>query len=198
MNDHLFLDMRLRDENKQEAIFEAAIKLINETGFVSASVAKIAAEAKVSPATLYIYYKNKEDLITSMYLQIKEKLSKAMLFNYNPQSSLKEKLQIIWLNAFNFISDNPAYFQFTEQFAHSPYANLIDKSVVEKHFEVFMKDLQKGIEDKIIKNVDIHILLTYAFYPVIILSNPQLCYGFEKSDNNLITAFELAWDAIKY
>ena len=51
--------MRIKDDEKREALFEATVKLVNEIGFVSSSVSKIAKEANVSPATLYIYYKNK-------------------------------------------------------------------------------------------------------------------------------------------
>ena len=48
-----FRTMRVKDEVKQDAIIEATIKLVNEIGFVSSSVSKIAKEANVSPATLY-------------------------------------------------------------------------------------------------------------------------------------------------
>lgn len=62
--------MRNKDELKQEAIIQATIKLVNKIGFVSSSVAKISKEANVSPATIYIYYKNKEDLLVSTYVEI--------------------------------------------------------------------------------------------------------------------------------
>ena len=55
--------MRIKDLHKQEAIIEATVELVNEIGFVSSSVSKIAKKANVSPATLYIYYKNKEDIL---------------------------------------------------------------------------------------------------------------------------------------
>ena len=57
--------MRTKDEFKQDALLKATIKLVNEIGFVSSSVSKIAKEAEISPATIYIYYKNKEDLLIS-------------------------------------------------------------------------------------------------------------------------------------
>ena len=69
--------MRVKDDEKQEALFEATVKLVNEIGFVSSSVSKIAKEANVSPATIYVYYKNKEDLLVSTYIAIKLDLSTA-------------------------------------------------------------------------------------------------------------------------
>ena len=64
-----FRTMRTKDEGKQDAIIKATIKLVNEIGFVSSSVAKIAKEANVSPATIYVYYQNKEDLLISTLLK---------------------------------------------------------------------------------------------------------------------------------
>ena len=48
--------MRTRDYDKQQRIKEAMIRLILREGINGASVAKIAREAGVSPATFYIYY----------------------------------------------------------------------------------------------------------------------------------------------
>ena len=73
--------MRIKDINKQEAIISATVELVNEIGFVSSSVSKIAKKANVSPATIYIYYKNKEDLLISTYVEIKKKMSLAIFKN---------------------------------------------------------------------------------------------------------------------
>ena len=52
--------MRKKDDEKQNNIKKAVIKLILEEGFQGTSMSKIAKEAGVSPATVYIYYQNKE------------------------------------------------------------------------------------------------------------------------------------------
>ena len=74
--------MRVKDELKQDALFKATIKLVNEIGFVASSVSKIAREADVSPATIYVYYKNKEDLLVSTYINIKQTLSDEILRDF--------------------------------------------------------------------------------------------------------------------
>ena len=55
--------MRTRDYEKQQRIKEAMVRLILREGINGASVSKIAREAGVSPATIYIYYTSKEDLL---------------------------------------------------------------------------------------------------------------------------------------
>ena len=189
--------MRLRDEHKQEAIISATVKLVNKIGFVSSSVAKIAREAGVSPATIYIYYQNKEDLLVSTYVAIKQKLGEAMLKEFNPDLPIRDIFRKAWQNVFDYISENLEYFQFAEQFSNSPYAELVDKEEVERSIEPMMQILQKGIEQKIIKDVNFDILTAFIFYPVYSLSNKRLCANFVRNKENIEKAFTLAWDAIK-
>ena len=189
--------MRHKDELKQDAITQATVKLVNQIGFVASSVSKIAKEANVSPATIYIYYKNKEDLLVSTYTDIKMKMGKAVLQDFNPDEPIRDILRRVWFNMFNYISKHREYFHFTEQFSNSPYSELVDKKEVEKSFTPMINVLLKGIEQKIIKDVDHDILATFIFYPIITLSNIRLCAGFDKSKKNIETSFNLAWDAIK-
>ena len=175
----------------------SGVKLFNEFGFASSSVSKIAKEAGVSPATIYVYYKNKEDLIVSTYIDIKLDLSKFLLRNFNERLPIRDILSSVWFNMFEYISNNLEYFRFVEQFSNSPYSSLVNKQEVEQYFEPIAKVLQRGIEQKIIKNVNFDILTAFLYYPITVLTNPTLCSDFELNEENIETAFTLAWDAIK-
>lgn len=189
--------MRYKDEAKQDAIIKATVKLVNKIGFVESSVSKIAKEAEVSPATIYIYYKNKEDLLVSTYVDIKKRLSEAILKDFDDSQPIRDILKASWLKTFHFISNYPDDFQYTEQFANSPYSSLVNMSEVDKHFEPIVKVIQKGIQQKIIKDVPLDILLIFVYYTVAILSNPRLSSKFNRDEKCIETAFNMAWDAIK-
>jgi AcrR family transcriptional regulator len=189
--------MRTKCEEKQAALFEATVKLVNEIGFAASSVAKIAKEAKVSAATLYIYYKNKEDLLVSTYLAIKRHTSKAILENFDARRPIRDILESAWFNMFRYAMEHSQYFHFAEQFANSPYADLIDLEEVESYFEPIIQSLQSGIDQKIVKNVSTDILKAFIYYPIVALSNSRMCKDFEICDENMKIAFGLAWDAIK-
>jgi AcrR family transcriptional regulator len=189
--------MRTRDEVKQDAIIEATIKLVNEIGFASGSVAKIAREAGVSPATIYIYYKNKEDLLVSTYKAIKIALSQALMKRFDASRPIRDILQVVWQNGFDYISHHAGYFQFTEQFANSPYAALADSEEIDRHYLPLMNVLQSGIEQKIIKNVPLEILIAFVFYPIMTLTNARLHGHFRLEEAQIELAFGMAWDAIK-
>jgi len=189
--------MRHKDEAKQDAIIRATVKLVNEIGFVSSSVSKIAREANVSPATLYIYYENKEDLLVSTYIDIKRRMSEAALEGFDDGLPIRDIIKRLWFNLFRFIADNPGDFQYTEQFGNSPYSSLVDQSEVEKHFAPLVEIARRGIERKIIKDVPLEFLQIFIFYPIFVLANPRLCAGFEGDEQSVETAFDMAWDAIK-
>ena len=189
--------MRIKDQYKQDAIIGATVALVNEIGFASSSVSKIAKKANVSPATIYIYYKNKEDLLVSTYVEIKKKMSIALLKNFDNSKPFRDILQNVWIDGFKFIRENQSLYQYSEQFATSPYSDLVNHSELEKHFEPVITVLQKGIEQKVIKNVPFDLLATFIFYPIMILSNPKMCRSLELNEEIIETGFSLAWDAIK-
>ena len=189
--------MRTKDEEKKAALFEATVKVVNDIGFASSSVSKIAKEANVSPATLYVYYKSKEELLSSTYIDIKRHLSLAILDNFDEQLPVRDIFKKVWFNVFDYISNFPEHFKFTEQFANSPYVDLVDHAAVEHYFDPLLKVVQRGIEQKIIKDVHIDIISVFLFYPIMALVNSRLCQSFEPDRESIETVFTLAWDAIK-
>ena len=69
--------MRRKDDEKEKSIKEAVIKLILQEGFHGTSISKIAKMAGVSPATVYIYFENKEIMLQDIYREYSEEI-----FNY--------------------------------------------------------------------------------------------------------------------
>ena len=189
--------MRTKDDQKKEALFKATVKLVNEIGFASSSVSKIAKEANVSPSTIYVFFKNKEDLLVSTYVEIKHNLSAALLDGFDDKLPIRDIIKGVWFKIFKYISNNLEDYDYLEQFANSPYSSLVDRETLEKEYMPLINVLQKGIEQKIIKNVDMNILAAFMFNPISRLANPRLCRGLEMDDENLEMAFTIAWDAIR-
>ena len=193
----IFRGVRTKDEEKQTALFEATVKTVNEVGFAAASVSKIAKQARVSPSTLYIYYSNKEDLLVSTYIDIKKNFSRAILKDFDAGLPLRDILLNVWLAMSDYIAHHLDHFRFTEQFASSPYQDLVSKEVVQQYFTPLIEVLQKGIDQKIIKDVEQDVLAAFIFYPAMALSNPRMCSQFEMTPESMEAAFNLAWDAVK-
>ena len=58
--------MRLRDENKRRLIVQTAVKLFSEQPFHKVRLDDVAEAAGVGKGTVYIYFKNKEELYYSL------------------------------------------------------------------------------------------------------------------------------------
>jgi len=52
---------------KRERILRAAIKIFSHKGFFSSKVSEIARSAGVADGTIYLYFKNKDDLLISLF-----------------------------------------------------------------------------------------------------------------------------------
>lgn len=73
-----------RDRPKYKQIIDAAVIVIAENGYHQAQVSKIAKEAGVADGTIYLYFKNKEDILISVF---REKMA---IFANNLQDILEK------------------------------------------------------------------------------------------------------------
>ncbi|HET7579037.1 MAG TPA: TetR/AcrR family transcriptional regulator [Bacillales bacterium] len=59
--------MLKKNQPKYKKIIDAAVVVIAEHGFDQAQISKIARQAGVADGTIYLYFKNKEDLLISLF-----------------------------------------------------------------------------------------------------------------------------------
>ena len=196
MSTYLFIKMRIRDTKKQEAIIHTSIRLVNELGFSGISISKIADEAGVSPATIYIYFKNKEDLFTKIYIDIRKKMSQAALQGVNDSQSIEDQFKSIWYDFFTYSLEHFEYVRYREHFEQTPMMNNIHP----EEFELFKQVTNlftKGIKEKSIKNYPLPFLTAFAFIPVITLLKFNSEGRITMGDNLIRQASEIAWNSVK-
>lgn len=70
---------------KYKQIIEAAVEVIAENGYHASQVSKIAKKAGVADGTIYLYFKNKEDILVSVF---EEKMGQ---FIEQTENSIKQK-----------------------------------------------------------------------------------------------------------
>jgi len=57
----------MKDDTKHQKIIQAAAKVFAEKGFYNSRVSEIAKEANVADGTIYLYFKNKDDILISLF-----------------------------------------------------------------------------------------------------------------------------------
>jgi AcrR family transcriptional regulator len=99
--------MRVKTEDRRQAIMQAALGVFHEVGYERASMSEIAARLGGSKATLYSYFSSKEELYAAAMLeetlvQAQEILRKLDFSTENPVEKLEHFARISLL----FISDS--------------------------------------------------------------------------------------------
>ncbi len=83
-------------EQRRKQILEAAKKVFSAKGFNRATMEEIAGEAELSPGTLYLYFKNKEELHTSLSINILQYIYLQMKkFIYKKDMTVAEKMEAL-------------------------------------------------------------------------------------------------------
>ena len=84
---HIFLvvNSMKRNKPKYKQIIDAAVIAIAESGYHQAQVSKIAKQAGIADGTVYLYFKNKEDILISLF---EEKMG---VFVENLQQIIKDE-----------------------------------------------------------------------------------------------------------
>lgn len=80
-------------EQRRKEIMDAAKNVFSAKGFNRSTMEEIAAEAELSPGTLYLYFKNKEELHTSLSIDILSHLTGEInKFVFKEDMNAKQKL----------------------------------------------------------------------------------------------------------
>lgn len=84
--------MRTIDQSKVLRLKEAVFVITRDEGVASASIAKIAKMAGLSPATAYVYYQDKTDMLSQIYLEVKQLMDEGLADEINQASTIKDKI----------------------------------------------------------------------------------------------------------
>ena len=62
-----FISTRDKNNDKYQRILEAAVRVFAELGFYQSTISQIAREAGVADGTIYLYFKNKDDILVQFF-----------------------------------------------------------------------------------------------------------------------------------
>lgn len=182
---------------KRAALLKATLKLINNGGIQEASMAKIAKQATVSPATIYLYFKNKQDMVNQLYLEVKTEFTTNAFQQYNANAPVKKSFEQIWQNMARFKLEKKEEATFLSHCDNTP---LVDQETLHKGLQLLQPLFElwiRGQKEGIIKDISPFLLYAYTIYPITFLLNMQKRECFPVDGTVLNSAFQAAWDSIK-
>lgn len=153
--------MTSRKHEKYELILEAALKVIAENGFHGSQVSKIAKEAGIADGTVYLYFKNKEDILISLFQQRLGNLISLFNSSVRETNSAEDAIRKICEIHFTELEQNVnlAYVAQIELRQSSLELRKAIGHVVKPYIQLIENILEKGVQEKLFRP-DLDIKLT--------------------------------------
>lgn len=195
--------MRIRDVNKVVLVKEKAISLLVGVGFEGFTMAKLAKACSISVATLYIYYKDKDDLIMQIGLEETQRLSGLMLEGFDPDFSFAEGLRHQWEHRAKCLMENPLSAKMMEQLRTSTYHEEIFEAMTETFKSTLGVFMTNAVARGEIDEMPMETYWSVAFgplYSLVRFHNEGRSFGgkpFILTDEILWTTFNLVLKALK-
>lgn len=98
--------------NLRQALIDAGIKIINESGEDSLSLRKVAAECNVSHAAPYAHFNSKEELIDAIKSNVTDQFMEELEASVSEVPTAEEAIIAMGRTYLTFFSRNPDYFIF--------------------------------------------------------------------------------------
>ena len=207
MNIHFYLYLCNLNQNimarlqksidKRNALIKATIELVNNSGFHATPMSKIAKMANVSPATIYLYFENKQDLVNQTYLEVKTKYTDFVFKTYNENTSVKTGFELIWKRIAEFNINECEYSFFLNQCNNTPIIDEPSRKEGIRHLQPLLNLWKRGKKEGVIKPISDYILYAYSINPLSFLMIAQKQDEFQLTQDHVEEAFLTAWDSIK-
>lgn len=144
-------------EDKRSRILKAAIKVFARRGFYNAKVSEIAKNAGIADGTIYLYFRNKDEILISIFEEEMAKFISAVRSEIESKKEIKTKLQIFVKTHLNFVKENPKLAQVfqLELRQSNKFIKEYSGSKLKEYLNVIGSVIEEGQKQGIIRS-DIH------------------------------------------
>lgn len=183
--------------DKRNALVKATIELVNNSGFHATPMSKIAKMANVSPATIYLYFENKQDLINQVYIEVKTAFTEFAFKAYDPMLPVEKSFEMVWNAIANFKLKEVEEALFLAQCDSTPMVDELSRQQGLKHLQPLLDLWERGQQKGIIKQISPYLLYAYTVAPLSFLMTMQQRGDFQLNETHLNDAYQAAWNSIK-
>ena len=185
--------MRRKDDEKERRIRHAVIELMLREGFNGTSIAKIAKLAGVSPATVYIYYENKEEMLQDIYLEYSEEVFDYLLTGIDRNMSGAQMIETLIRRYYDYVTHHPEAYCFVEQFSNCPA--LSNNCSCKKTVQNIFRWIEEKNERPLARRYSDESVSAILFYPIKAIASDHYQNEREK-ENQLEELIEMIQKAV--
>ena len=143
----------VRESEKRKRIITSAVKIFGEKGFQNATIAEIARDAGIGDATIYEYFKNKEDMLLKIPVEItKELIPQINEHMMGIKGAFNKLRKFIWWYI-NFLEKNPGYGSIVllELKTSKAYISTEAYQSARNFYQIILDIIKEGQEEGLIK-----------------------------------------------
>lgn len=193
----IFAVMRVKDESKIEAIFKATLALVKERGLAGITMSDISKEASIGTGTLYLYFKNKDELIKALFLECRQQSAICYFKGICGDADFKARMQNVFTNILRYKTRFFEVSAFLEQSYHSPFLCMADLKKKDKALTPLQDLIREGIEAKKLKPVDVDLLISFMFGILNEMVKRSYFTNKKLTPEVIDQLFAMFWDGIK-
>lgn len=144
--------------DKRGKLLQTALELFVSQGFNDTPTSKIAKEAGIATGTLFYFFPTKDELIISLYLDLKRQAAESIHAALSEVKSTKEVIKTYYEESLKWSLRNPNEFSFLAQFSNSPYLKKIGADEISVQIGPVLQLFSAAIEEQQIADMDVKLL----------------------------------------
>jgi TetR/AcrR family transcriptional regulator, fatty acid metabolism regulator protein len=160
---------RRRSDDKRQRILQAAVKIFARKGYFAARVSEIAKRARVADGTIYLYFRNKEDILVSLFDEVMAEHVSHAREEIKTVESAPERLRVLaehHLRALGRDRDLAVVFQ-VELRQSTKFMERFTASWLQDYFALVSEVIARGQKDGTLRR-DVPLkLVTKAFFGIL-------------------------------
>ncbi|HLR60173.1 MAG TPA: TetR/AcrR family transcriptional regulator [Pseudogracilibacillus sp.] len=151
---------------KYGQIIEAALQVIAENGYHASQVSKIAKQADVADGTIYLYFKNKEDILISVFKEKMGSFIKQIDYKIKAEKTADKQLLTLIESHYSQLSENKYLAIVTQLELRQSKPKLREEinNVLKEYLDIIDLVIQNGIDEGYFrKDIDIRLMRQMIF-----------------------------------
>ena len=181
-----------------ECIYKATLALVKERGLAGITMCDISKAASLGTGTLYIYFKNKEELIRALFQQCRQQSALQYFEGLDKSAPFEERMEKVFTNIIQFKMNFFEVSAFLEQSYHSPFVCITDLTKKQKALQPLLELIKEGTEAKKIKKMDPDTVISFMFGIIHEWVKNAYFSNRKLSAPAIRELYSLYWDGIKY
>jgi TetR/AcrR family transcriptional repressor of multidrug resistance operon len=186
-----------KGKTKQQCVVDAARRLLAAEGLHGLSIKLLVKESGVAAGTIYLHFKDKQDIVRQVHASVIQEVAHAMSQNHDAAQPLFMQYRTLWLNLWAYFQKRPNTLLVKAQFDNLPDVSLRQilqeaKSSFKEIYQMFETGRQTGE----LKNLPDDVLGSLSFETCATLARRQVLGIIEMNHEMLEQCISASWQAI--